>query len=80
MKFRSDNQIPYGQDHAFSRGIPSGVEFEVSHTRVSSGFKLVACGYGCREHGQCYGNGALYPWGLTARQRQRFEEAVEGKP
>ena len=78
MKLRPNN-IRYGQDHGQYRGIPSGVEFEVRRLRhaVSVVFVLTACGYGClkRYHRDCYGHGKLYAWGLTSRQRKRFEAA-----
>ena len=74
MKFRPDNKIRYGQDHAFHRGIPAGVDFKVKPF-VQGRFVLTACGYGCleRHSAKCYGNGSLYPYGLTARQRSRFK-------
>lgn len=71
------NNIYYGQDHCLlHRGIPSGVDFRVRRLHAASGvFKLTACGYGCREHPDCYGNGSLHAWGMTGRQRKRFEAA-----
>ena len=76
MKFRSDNKIRYGQDRFQHQGIPSGVDFRPAFVGKHL-WRLVGCGYGCLVHGNCYGNGALYPWGLTARQRKRFEKAGE---
>ena len=77
MKFRKGNKIYYGQDHHLWRGIPSGVDFEV--TRSGHSYKLVADGYG-DLHGQSkygYGNGALYPHHLTRKQIKQFEKYLE---
>lgn len=76
MRFRPDNKIRYGQDHCFYRGIPSGVEFQVERFGDSM-YRLTGHGYGVLGEGsEAYGNGQLYVWGLTARQRERFERHV----
>jgi hypothetical protein len=81
MRFRRDNQIRYGQDHFQHRGIPAGVDFAVERFKEKM-FILTAHGYGCWKRDRhckrdCYGNGALFVWGLTARQRARFEAAAD---
>lgn len=73
MRFRSSNRIKYSQDRDYSlRGIPSGVDFAVTPIDETA-WKLTACGYGCFQHDDCYGNGALYAWDLTNSQQRRFE-------
>ncbi len=77
MRFRKDNRIRYGQDDRQHVGIPSGgVDFSVEG--LSEVWVLSACGYGClaptHSH-SCYGDGALFVWGLTTQQRKRFEAA-----
>ncbi len=72
MKFRIDNQIRYGQDHAQYVGVPSGIDFYVQPFSESM-YTLTAPGYGLRGD---YGNGRLYVWGLTSQQRKRFEKAI----
>jgi hypothetical protein len=49
-----ENDIAFGQDFRFFRGIPSGIDFEVK--QMGTLVKLIAPGYG----GEPYGNGALY--------------------
>ena len=77
MRFRADNRIRYGQDHAQKRGIPSKVDFSVEPFGDSM-FKLTAFGFGQLEpyHKESYGAGCLYVWGLTAQQQKRFEAAI----
>lgn len=75
------NTIRYGQDHCQHCGVPPGVDFRVERLRGAASvvFVLTACGYGCLRHRNCFGNGNLYIWGLTVRQRRRMEAAeVEG--
>ena len=74
MRFRDGNKIRYGQDSMQYRGIPSGVDFVVAPFSKDM-FTLTAFGYGLLERGG-YGNGQLFVWGLTKKQRQRFEEAL----
>ncbi len=54
VKFK-ENRILFGQDCAYYRGIPEGVEFTVSRVNKDV-LKLTACGFG----GNPYGNGALF--------------------
>ncbi len=69
MKFRPDNQIKYGQDFSWFKGIPSGVEFRL--TKKSDGkFVLRGPGYGLQGD---YGCGALHVFGLNSKQTARFE-------
>ncbi len=87
MKFRSDNKIKYSQGFRPFVGLPGGVEFEVRRYKPT-GYKLTGFGYGqircpARVHpdtpydADAYGNGSLFILGLTAKQRRRFEEAIE---
>jgi len=83
IRFRSDNQVFYGQDHSFHCGLPSGVDFTVeragSVNETETLWRMVACGYGClkRHDDRCYGNGALYVYSsrMSARTRKRLLEA-----
>lgn len=54
----NDNEILFGQDFAYYRGIPPG-EYQVLR-RNDGGFKLIAPGYGDQSQPGQYGNGALY--------------------
>lgn len=54
----SDNEILFGQDFAYYRGIPPG-EYQI-FSAGAGGFKLVAPGYGDMSKPGQYGNGALY--------------------
>lgn len=74
--FRKDNRIKYGQDSHQRTGIPSGVEFRVEPFKEGM-YRLIAPGFGERPGTDLYGCGALYVWGLTARQTQRFERAIQ---
>ena len=61
VRFKPDNNIVYGQDHGFGRGIPDGVWFDITPMPEASLFTkhlyvLRAPGYG----GEPYGNGALF--------------------
>lgn len=81
MKFRSNNKIVFGQDHQFWEGIPSDVDFKVE-SFVDGRYVLTGYGYGERrvpydEHS--YGNGSLYPYGLTKKQRELFKKNCVGK-
>ena len=78
MKFRSDNKIRYGQDFRQHVGIPSGVDFDVEHfgNKYSEMYVLTAPGYGDTSDSESYGAGSLHVWGLTERQRKRFEDAI----
>ena len=59
MNFSVDNKIPYMQDMAFGRGIPSGIDFEVDEYSPGN-CRLSAYGYGVLGRGgKAYGNGAL---------------------
>lgn len=53
-----DNEILFGQDFAYYRGIPPG-EWQIFGLGVG-GFKLIAPGYGDQSKPGQYGNGALY--------------------
>ena len=48
------NDVPYFQDMGFCRGLPHGVEFEMS--RIGSDVRLKAPNHG----GEPYGDGAIY--------------------
>ena len=78
IRFRKGNRVKYGMDFGFYVGVPGGVDFAVTRCETGDGanYKLVAPGYGA--HGD-YGNGSLITWGLTKRQRARFERALQGK-
>ena len=89
MRFRKGNQYRYTQARSQHRGIPHGVDFNVRLLgKGSNVYVLTAHGYGCVERDphrcmekRCYGNGALFVWGLTARQRARFDAAAKaGRP
>ena len=56
MRFPAGNDIPYGQDFGFFRGIPSDVEWKEAKL-LGTLVKLVATGYG--KPGD-YGNGAIF--------------------
>jgi len=64
--FKEGNDILYGQDMGFHRGIPPGIAFDVidmgpAPDKGKTLYKLVARGYGILGHGgDDYGNGALY--------------------
>lgn len=77
MKFRKGNRYRYGQDFSQHRGIPAGIEFSVTRFSRKDMFVLMAPGYGDLSTVDSFGNGKLYVWGLTARQRKRFREAAE---
>ena len=55
MKLRP-NRIRYGQDFQFRRGVPAGVEFEVSPGPCQGMYTLTAPGFGVIGD---YGSGAL---------------------
>ncbi len=76
MKFRAGNRIKWTQDHCtvISAGVPAGTDWTIE--REGDGYSLAACGAGCRKHKDCYGNGSLHVWGLSARQRKRFEAHI----
>jgi len=75
MKFRKDNKILFDQDFALWRGIPSGVDFKIDVldpgelNPLKLRFILTGKGYGEKDN---YGNGSLYPYKLTSKQKQRF--------
>ena len=76
MKLKK-NKIKYGQDFCCGNiGIPAGIDFKVKKFGGNM-FKLRGKGYGLLPNN--YGNGALYAYGLTPRQRKRFEEACENE-
>jgi hypothetical protein len=56
LEFQPGNDIPYGQDHRFLRGVPSGIKFRAEKILWNGLVCLVAEGYG----GKHYGNGAVY--------------------
>lgn len=70
------NKIRYGQDFSQHIGVPSGVDFKVA-SLGDGRFKLVGDGYGELDRPDQYGNGALYVWGLSPKQRKRFESAIK---
>lgn len=76
MKFKKGNKIHFGQDFSYYMGIPHNVNFKVVRFGMDA-YKLVADGYGLLDKPNAYGNGALYPHGLTKRQKERFEKALE---
>lgn len=51
--FVEGNDVHYGQDFGYYRGVPAGV-YDV--TQTATGWKLTAPGYGAKDD---YGNGAL---------------------
>ena len=55
-RFTPDNDIPYGQDFCYYKGVPDGVTFDIFD--FGNFWKLVAPGYGDMSGGG-YGNGAL---------------------
>ena len=56
MRFRKGNKIPYGQDMAFWRGVPHGVDFEIERVLSDGLIFLCAPGYGKKSN---YGNGSI---------------------
>ena len=71
MRFRGDNKIKYVQNlHHYFAGIPRGVDFTVSRfgSSKSAQYELRA---------KCNPNWSLIVYGLTARQKRRFERAIE---
>jgi hypothetical protein len=52
------NDIRYGQDFSFKKGIPEGINFDIEPFGERS--RLTADGYGSRKEGESYGNGCLY--------------------
>lgn len=76
LRFRRDNRIRYGQDSMQYCGIPSGVDFVVE--RFGEGvYRLCGDGFGFHQPNGEYGDGALYVWGLNAKQRRLFEDACQ---
>ena len=65
VTFKDGNDVIYGQDMGFHRGVPAGVRFAVYKQPSNNGkYKLVADGYGSFQHGERYGNAAIYvSWG-----------------
>lgn len=59
VKFKKGNKIIYGQDHRVLQGVPSGRWFNVFKIRDDL-WELVACGFGCFDHHNCYGNGRIF--------------------
>jgi hypothetical protein len=55
VKFPVGNDIFYGQDLVYQKGVPSGVEFDVDEHETY--YVLTADGFGNFHN---YGNGALY--------------------
>ena len=78
MRFRKDNRIKYGQDHFYCRGLPSGIDFTVEPFQEGM-YKLTGYGYGVLGSGESYGCGALYVYGLTSKQRKRFEKEIRSR-
>ena len=76
MRFSKRNKIRWVQDHCtvYGETLPADVDFEVTPSIV--GFNLKACGYGCLEHTNCYGNGSLFAWRLHHTQRKQLERAA----
>jgi len=79
LQFGPKNKMKYGQDFRQHKGIPSGVDFAVERLSDTH-YRLTGYGYGQLDSGdhKGYGNGKLYVWGLTPRQRARFENACNG--
>ena len=84
MKFRADNRIRYRQDLQRHRGIPSGVDFRVTVDcgldRWLRRWRLIACGYGCRRHEGCFGDGSLTVSLVNTRLQRRFVAAELKEP
>lgn len=72
MKFRKGNKIYYGQDFRYRRGVPSGINFQVSKWKM--GFVLRADGYGLFGN---YGNGALFLY--NSRLSKILKERLQKK-
>lgn len=72
MKFRAGNKYKYRQDFFTYIGIPAGIEFGVEPLPGEK-FRLEGPGYGEKS---AYGNGHLYVWGLTRRQRAAFAKVI----
>ncbi len=74
MKFKK-NKMKYGYDHGtMCIGIPIGIDFYVNDCGDGTMYRLRGPGYGDNDN---YGNGALYVWGLNAKQRKRFEREIK---
>ena len=75
LTFRAGNKIPFGQDFAFFRGLPSGIPFTVDEILPSGLVKLVGPGYGeLGFAGADYGNGALHA--CSAHVVRRAKRAI----
>jgi len=78
MKFRKGNKIKFGQDFTFKKGIPHNIDFTIerfneAHFIKDRKYRLIADGYGRKGN---YGNGAIYPYGLSEKQNKLFEAEI----
>ena len=64
IKFPDDNDIVFGQDHAWWVGVPSNLTFEVDEIWKDGKVWLSAPGYG----GEPYGNGKILVYLKTHQQ------------
>jgi len=80
MKFE-DNEIIYGQGCSHHFGIPANIDFKVKLIRDDPLYKLTACGYGCFEHEDCYGHGAIFLYGnaVLPEIHQNIINEIEAK-
>jgi len=67
-----ENDIKYGQDMRFYKGIPQNVSFTVEKSGID--YLLKADGYGYGNRGN-YGNGALYIY--STRLNEKVKECLE---
>jgi hypothetical protein len=79
MKFNKGNKIKCSQDHGviWYKEIPCGVEWVVEKDMFGN-FTLSAYGYGQLKprDDKSYGNGSLFPFSLTDKQKQLLEDAA----
>lgn len=66
VSFREGNQIAYGQDFMWYRGVPHDIIFTVE-TLIRGQARLIGPGHG----GQPYGNGAIYVSASELRRKGR---------
>jgi len=60
FKFPENNEIRFGMDFRFFRGVPSDVEFEFRRRLNNDLYEFAGKGYGFRAD---YGSGSIYIFG-----------------
>ena len=71
VMFPKGNNIAYGQDFGYHKGVPSGIDFKVG-SGCGDSVSLTAKGYG----GKPYGNGSIF---ISKKDMERNSRMEKGK-